>query len=180
MSSVARSRLSGMTTDWNCASAFPWLTDAALIPALLAGEPTGEHDSSLGADGPRLGPGEQLRVVIIEDELFAAWMIEGLLEELGHQVVAIHSSGEQALAAGLHGADLAIVDINLGAGIDGIAAAAELRRTSSAALIFCTAYSDQATRTRAAAAVPTAPMIGKPVSDTDLKLAIEAALQSRH
>jgi hypothetical protein len=125
-----------------------------------------EHDPSAG-----LG----LKVVIIEDELFAAWLIEGLLEKIGHSVIAIHSAGEEALASGLGDADLAVIDINLGSGLDGIAAAIQLRATSSARVVFCSAYSDDATRQRIAETVPGASLVGKPLLEHELRAAIRAS-----
>ena len=121
-----------------------------------------------------------LRCVIVEDELMAAWMIEGLLEELGHDVLAIFCDGETALwSPALQQAELVILDINLGTGISGIEAAAEIRRVTKVPIVFCSAYSDEATRLRALEAAPGAAFAAKPVSQQELGQAIASATHAR-
>jgi DNA-binding response OmpR family regulator len=123
----------------------------------------------------------RLRCVIVEDELMAAWMIEGLLEELGHDVLAIFCDGETALwSPALAEAELVILDINLGSGITGIEAAAEMRRVTPVPIVFCSAYSDEVTRMRALEAAPGASFAAKPVSQNELSVAIAAATAVRH
>lgn len=109
-----------------------------------------------------------------------AWALESTLELLGHEVVDIYSSGESALAAGVGDATLVIMDINLGEGMDGVATAAELRRTVGIPIIFCTAYSDPQTKERALAAVPDAAFVTKPLFQQDLERAIEVATAVRN
>jgi DNA-binding response OmpR family regulator len=128
-------------------------------------------------------PGETagLRCVIVEDELMAAWMIEGLLEDLGHDVMAIFCDGETALwSPALAEAELVILDINLGTGMSGIEAAVEMRRVTPVPIVFCSAYSDEATRLRALEAAPDAAFAAKPVSQSELSGAIAAATALRH
>lgn len=121
-----------------------------------------------------------LRVVIIEDELMVAWVLEGTLETLGHKIVDIYASGESAISAGVGEATLLIVDINLGNGMDGITTATELRRSSAVPIIFCSAYSDPQTRQRATAAVPNAAFVTKPFVNSDIEKAIEQATRVHH
>ncbi len=128
-------------------------------------------------------PGETagLRCVIVEDELMAAWMIEGLLEDLGHDVMAIFCDGETALwSPALAQAELVILDINLGTGMSGIEAAVEMRRVTAVPIVFCSAYSDETTRLRALEAAPGAAFAAKPVSQNELSGAIAAATALRH
>lgn len=123
----------------------------------------------------------QLRCVIVEDELMAAWMLEGLLEELGHEVLEIFSDAESALASPeLKEAEMLILDINLGIGMSGIDAAAAIRRDTPVPIVFCSAYSDEATRCKAMAAAPGAAFAAKPVSRNELRTAIVAATEVRH
>lgn len=116
-----------------------------------------------------------LRVVIVEDELLVAWVLEEALDTLGHEIMDIYPNGECAISAGMGEATLLFIDINLGDGIDGIATAMELRRTSLVPIIFCSAYSDQQTRQRALAAVPSAAFLTKPFGGRDIEEAVEAA-----
>lgn len=132
--------------------------------------------------GPSRGaaPGK-LRCVIVEDELMAAWMIEGLLEELGHEVLAIFSDAESALASPeLKEAQMLILDINLGTGMSGLDAACAIRRDAQVPIVFCSAYSDEATRRKAATAAPGSAFAAKPVSRHELRTAIAAATEVRH
>lgn len=56
-----------------------------------------------------------LRVLIVEDELMVAWHLESMLEEAGHQVVAIAPSAEAAQAEFRRlQPDLVCMDVNLG------------------------------------------------------------------
>ena len=113
------------------------------------------------------------RVAVVEDELMVAWSIETMLEDLGLEVVGVYSSGEEAASA-LAGeeVDLLCMDINLGSGIDGIEAARRIRKTQAASVIFISAYSDAATKSRALEAVPEAFFLGKPIAATGLARAI--------
>ena len=55
-----------------------------------------------------------LRVVIIEDEVMLALLIEDMLHDLGHEVVGVAARLPQAMQlARLADMDLAIVDVNL-------------------------------------------------------------------
>lgn len=135
--------------------------------------------SGLGPEKPATDAAG-LRAVIIEDELLVAWTVESALENLGHEVVEIHPTGESALSAGVGDATLLIVDINLGDGIDGIATAALLRQVAAVPVIFCTAYSDPGTRQRAIAAVPDAAFVTKPFLDRDFKQTIQAVTRVKH
>ncbi|UYY78959.1 response regulator [Sphingomonas sp. R1] len=55
-----------------------------------------------------------LRVLIVEDEMTIAFLIEDMLEDLGHEVVEIAMRLPEALEAARRvDADLAILDVNL-------------------------------------------------------------------
>lgn len=150
------------------------------IPALAAGDPGKRGLPLVGTGAERLSATQCLKAIIIEDELFVAWLVEDLLETLGHEVVGIYSSGEEALAADIQHAELAIVDINLGPGMDGIQLATELRLRHAVPLVFCSAYSDDATRKRISQTLPGATIVGKPVSRRDLEGAIALAVTAKH
>lgn len=147
----------------------------------FAASEQGKSSTSQSSDRLDAQATPALRCVIVEDELMAAWMIEGLLEELGHDVLAIFCDGETALwSPALQQAELVVLDINLGTGMSGIEAAAEIRRVTSVPIVYCSAYSDEATRARALEAAPGAAFAAKPVSQNDLSAAIVAAMAVRH
>lgn len=133
---------------------------------------------------PRPGPGDgkaaalrATRVLIVEDEVMIAWMIETIVEEMGFQDIEIVSSRAQALASSsdvMPG--LLISDINLGQGGNGIDAAADIVRRATLPVIFVTAYADDATRARVSRELPSAQLLRKPVQDDALREAIWRAL----
>ncbi len=119
-----------------------------------------------------------LRVMIVEDELFVAWHLEAIVQELRFDVCAIVPDAQEALARFREGAvDVVLMDINLGAGMDGIEAARRLRESAPSPVVFVTAYGDEATRARVNAAVPGAPVVIKPVTPAALRGAIMMAMK---
>jgi DNA-binding response OmpR family regulator len=59
--------------------------------------------------------GTRLRVLLVEDEALVAMLIEDVLSEAGYQLVGAAPSLSAARAAlERHGADMAILDVNLG------------------------------------------------------------------
>lgn len=121
------------------------------------------------------------RVAIVEDELMVAWSLEAMLEDLGYEVAGMFANGEDALAAlSRRPVDLVCMDINLGAGIDGVETARRLARERGPAILFISAYSDAATASRIRAQVPGAPLLGKPLSQASLEEAIGRFGERRH
>lgn len=121
----------------------------------LAANPPRNHD-----DPGREGEGEQvetrpLRVLIVEDEFFISLDTKALLQLLGHVVVGIAVSADQAVRlAGQEKPDVVLMDIRLAGPRDGIDAAEEIRSRFGIESIFVTANSDLQTRRRAQAVQP--------------------------
>ena len=117
----------------------------------------------------------KLRVMIVEDELFVAMHLESVLEEIGYEITGILSSGERAVDQfPRQQPDVILMDINLGSGIDGITAAEQIRAADDVRIVFVSAYSDTATRTRVQTALPGSSIVPKPVTAGALKQAIQA------
>lgn len=144
------------------------------IRVFMGGE-RGGAPASVTANEPKpRGEGQALRVVVVEDELFVALHLEAVLEDLGHSVVAIVSTGETALdEVDFHAPDLVFMDVNLGAGIDGVEAARRIVKLRELPVIFVSAYGDEATRARIEAAAPGAQLIAKPVTPAALRRALD-------
>lgn len=122
-----------------------------------------------------------LKVLIVEDESIIAWALESLVEDLGHEVVAVAASGEAAIAAAAqHHPELIVMDINLGRGLDGIDAAERIQAGGAVAVIFVSAYGDEGTRARINDQVPGAPLLTKPVSAKAIQRAVEQVVGTRH
>lgn len=84
------------------------------------------------------------RVLIIEDEPIIAMDIEALMTEMGHNVVDIADTRDQAVEAALsHRPDLILADIQLADGSSGIDAVRDILDRFSVPVIFITAYPDR-------------------------------------
>jgi DNA-binding NtrC family response regulator len=98
-----------------------------------------------------------LRLLVVEDEVMIASLVEDMLAELGHQVVALATSVEEAAGlADRDDFDVALLDLNLqGQTVDAIAATLARRGKP---FVFTTGYGDRA--------IPPAfkdrPMLAKP------------------
>jgi CheY-like chemotaxis protein len=84
------------------------------------------------------------RVLIIEDEPIIAMDLENLVTELGHKVVAIAATRDEAVAkAKSERPGLVLADINLGEGGSGIDAVNEILASFDIPVIFITAYPEK-------------------------------------
>lgn len=84
------------------------------------------------------------KVLIIEDEPIIAMDLENLVSELGHKVVAIAATKDDAVAkAKSERPGLVLADINLGEGGSGIDAVSEILASFDIPVIFITAYPEK-------------------------------------
>lgn len=125
----------------------------------------------MSARGAALG-----RVLIVEDEGIVAADLAETLAGLGYEVIATVDTAAAAIAGATERApDLVLMDIRLAGPMDGIQAAAEIRRRCAIPVVFLTAYSDDDTLARA---IETGPLgyVVKPFRAPELRCAIELAL----
>jgi len=81
-----------------------------------------------------------LRILIVEDEILIALELESLLQDLGHEVVGMAASSEEALALGQKlRPDLAFVDVHLADGPTGVDVARSLSMNHRVTVLFMTA-----------------------------------------
>ncbi len=119
---------------------------------------------------------KSVRILIVEDELILAKALEISLEDLGYQVAATVTTGEEAiLKAEEMRPDLILMDIVLAGEMDGIKAACLIRSGLKIPFIYMTAYGDKETLERAALAEPSAYLV-KPIREHELDSAIKKAL----
>lgn len=116
------------------------------------------------------------RILVVEDEAIVAMGIKQKLEDLGHQVVDIVFTGEDAVNAALgKKPDLILMDIVLKGAMDGIEAAGKIRKQIDIPVIYLTAYSDEEVLERARITEPYGYII-KPFKKSELNANIEMAL----
>jgi CheY-like chemotaxis protein len=121
-------------------------------------------------------PKDRRRVLIVEDEAMIALDLSDLLESWGHVVAGVVCTMGDALeAAHANGPDVAIVDVALGIGEDGVRVAAELKRRFACDIVFVTAWSDAGTRARMERVGPTA-LLFKPYARDALRAALSERL----
>jgi len=117
-------------------------------------------------------------ILIVEDEVIVAADLAGKLDQLGYRVAATTATGEQAVElARQHRPDLVLMDIRLAGAMDGIAAAAAIRRELDLPVIFLTAHSDAATISQARQTGASA-YVRKPFDDRELRTRIDQALRT--
>jgi len=114
------------------------------------------------------------RILIVEDEAIVAMDLKLHLQELGYDLVALAATGEEALAATARQApDLVLMDISLGAGMDGIETARHLQ-SLGIPVVFLTAFADEGTLARAKESGPYGYLL-KPFDERTLHSTLEMA-----
>ncbi len=113
-------------------------------------------------------------VVIIEDEPLIAMELEILVRELGHKVIGIARTKQQAVdLANRHRPGLVLADIRLADGSSGLSAVNEILTSFSVPAIFVTAYPE---RLLTGARPEPAFLITKPFRPENVKAVISQAL----
>ena len=118
-----------------------------------------------------------MRVLVLEDEPILQMDLVTVIEEAGHRVGSAETAEGAVEIARLDQPDVAVLDLNLGAGRpDGVDAAREIMRVSPRTqIIFQTAHQDQASRGRMISVLPVA-ILNKPFDPVRL-LALVAGAQ---
>jgi CheY-like chemotaxis protein len=116
------------------------------------------------------------RVLIVEDERLVARGLERRLRSLGYEVVALASTGIEAIHQALeHQPDLVLMDIRLRGQMDGIEAVASIRKHLNVRVVYMSAYNDEATLARAQATQPDA-FLPKPFSNNSFQAMLQQVL----
>lgn len=116
--------------------------------------------------------GSKLRVLVVEDEALVAMMIEDVLTELGHEIVAVAGRLNEALSlASELSIDFAVLDLNLnGERTDPVAASL---RSRGIPFIFATGYGVAGVNEMWSGV----PVVQKPFQPRDIAAAIDSALR---
>jgi CheY-like chemotaxis protein len=113
-------------------------------------------------------------VLVVDDELLISLDLCYLAQELGCETVCASCAEEALAACEDHAFDLAIVDLNLGAGMDGLSLARRLRERFGVRSVVVSASLTESID-RQAADVATA-TFEKPYEPADLQAAIRSAV----
>lgn len=114
------------------------------------------------------------RVLVVEDEIFVAVEIEGVVADLGYVPVGIAADADTALVLACN-ADVALVDLNLRDGPTGPEIGKTLAERFGVTVLFMTANPSQL-----GDGIPgTVGVIAKPVMEDELRAAVAYAV-SRH
>jgi DNA-binding NarL/FixJ family response regulator len=120
--------------------------------------------------------GDDVRILIVEDDFLAASEIEAALTDAGYQIAGIANRAEEAVRiAKSKSPDLAIMDIRLVGEPDGVDAALEIFRETGIRCIFATAHQDTRVRSRAQPAAPLG-WLAKPYAPHALVAMVKQAL----
>ncbi len=115
------------------------------------------------------------RVLVVEDEMMIAMMVEDMLTDLGHEVVGVAPNLKQALAlAASAQIDVAVLDINLGGGERSFPVA-QLLRDRGVPFLFATGYGTLGLE----APFQDTVTLKKPFQISDLGKAVEAVTATR-
>jgi two-component system, response regulator PdtaR len=122
---------------------------------------------------------EKAKILIVEDDRYAAIYIKQTLESLGIDAIETAVSGEEAIQKAKEmNADIVLMDIVLKGKMDGIEAAEVIKELLGIPIIYLTAFSDDKIVQRAKATKPVGYLL-KPFQIRDLQQGIEIALQQR-
>jgi len=117
------------------------------------------------------------KILIVEDESIVRLHLRRIIEAMGHQLVGLASSADEALAcAAADQPELVLMDINLQGERDGVDTARELVDLYGCAVVFATAFADDDTirRTEEAGAVG---YVLKPFGERAVRAALATALR---
>ncbi|MGE5316030.1 MAG: PAS domain S-box protein, partial [Acidobacteriota bacterium] len=117
-------------------------------------------------------------ILIVEDDAIIGARLYDILLSMGYEASEPVASGEEAVArASAMKPDLVLMDINLFGEMNGVQAAAEIRRRMDVPIIYLTAYSDDDLLQRAKVTNPYGYLV-KPVQERELQATIEMALHN--
>lgn len=119
------------------------------------------------------------RVLVVDDEAIITMQLEGSLSSMGHKVVGMTSSGEDAIAkARATKPDIILMDIVMPGKINGIAAAKVIHKELGIPVIFITSYADDKIIEEVKKVNPYGYIV-KPFNELELKATVELALSRK-
>jgi len=115
-----------------------------------------------------------VQILLVEDEVFIAMVLEMELNNEGYNVFKSVATGEEAVTiARKEHPDVILMDIRLSGDLDGIEAAERIRTFKEVPIIFMTGYRDKKALNRAKKINPQGYFI-KPVNVKEIKSVIDS------
>ena len=112
------------------------------------------------------------RILVVEDEMLIAMLVEQMVEDLGYDVVGPALTVDEALSLiGREVFDCAVLDMNLGHGISSTPVA-EALRAKGVPFLFASGYGSRGTVEN----LSSAPVLNKPFLTHDLEKALHSIL----
>ncbi|MCK9612415.1 MAG: response regulator [Bacteroidales bacterium] len=116
------------------------------------------------------------RILIVEDEVIVSKYIEACLSNLGYEIAAVITSGEEAVQnTEIINPDLILMDVRLSGKMNGTEAAAQISQKMDVPIVFLTAYTDEKTIDMAKDSDPYGYLV-KPFYEKELQTTLEMAL----
>ena len=129
-----------------------------------------------GSDSIAKKEKQKITVLVVEDDHIVGLGIQSRLKDMGYEVPCVVATGANAIASsGQIQPDIIIMDISLEGEMNGIEAAAQIKKHYGIPVIFLSAHSDENTLIQAAATEPFA-YLTKPFDDKTLRISIQMAL----
>jgi PAS domain S-box-containing protein len=117
--------------------------------------------------------------MIVEDDRVVARDIRTQVSRMGHSVIGVTGSGEEAVTlAAAEQPDLVLMDIRLEGEMDGIEAAQRIRSKNRIPVVFLTAYGNEEIMRRASLTEPFGYLL-KPFDEPQMRTVIQLALYKR-
>lgn len=122
-------------------------------------------------------PDQQIRILIVEDEMITADALAEMLADMGHEVVGRARTGWDAVVKSKELVpNLVLMDIRLKGEMDGVSAAQRIQFEQDIPVVYLTAYSDDETLKRVLHSGAYGFLV-KPCDPDELKQAIAKALR---
>jgi PAS domain S-box-containing protein len=123
---------------------------------------------------------EPAKILVVEDEQIIALELKDRLTEMGHSVVGIVASGEEAIEHVRRlRPHLVLMDIKLQGRMDGIEASEAIRTEVDIPIVYLTAFADETTLQRAKLSSPYGYIL-KPFQERELHVIIEVSIYRHH
>lgn len=115
------------------------------------------------------------KVLIVEDEMIIAMLIERMVINLGHEVIAKVSKGEEAIDVALEQEpDLILMDIRLKGEINGVEAMCRIQKKRSVPVIYISGNSDLVHKKKIEN-TEYVDFLSKPITESDLSRSFNVA-----